>query len=293
MISIKPWRISSYTQVEGYSRSKIETLSYSSSSPPTVKNYTGVLTKASMKRLKNAIKLLIAISKDKNAMNFKTNTEFKFRCNFITLTLSSAQLSCSDKEIKRKIFDPWIKKAKRWFNLKSYVWRAERQKNENIHFHLITDTYIDHAQLRDSWNQSQELLGFITAFEKVHGHRNPNSTDVHAIKKIRDLASYICKYISKGGDSKNLIDGKVWGCSENLSAKISCTLMNDGLIRTEFEEWLAKYPDNKFTNDYSTTLSLSEKQWKHKTPSLIKTTWEMYLQQVREYQKKEEALQNN
>lgn len=225
------------------------------------KAYEGILSPGARKRLRRAIQLICAIAEPKTAMNFKLNKEFKFKLNFVTLTLPAPQMAISDKAIKSKILDPWIKKARRRFNIRSYIWRAERQGNGNLHFHIVTDTYIPYDQLRDTWNDNLEALGFITAFEKKWGHRHPNSTDVHAIHKVKNLSAYFSKYMAKGVKcyedyfaaaprkgkgvpkfmtnkslkfkrvltrAEAIIDGKLWDCSTNLKQKGNCELLIEG-----------------------------------------------------------------
>lgn len=219
--------------------------------------YHGYMTPGAVKRAKRAIMLLLAIAEPKKAMNFKLNRQFTFKVNFITLTLPTPQGDITDKQIKSQVLDVWLKAAKRRFGLRSYMWRAERQKNGNLHFHIITDTYIPYDQLRDTWNQRLNRLQFIDKFEKKHGHRHPNSTDVHSINNVKNLAAYFIKYFSKTETTaetcrpvcpwtkaafppkprkrgprfqyiptlaETRIDGKVWDCSRNLKHKGNCEL---------------------------------------------------------------------
>lgn len=282
MVKLKPWQITLYTYLEFPTRREIDRSKHITNTKENRKTYTGKITRTSLTNLKAAIKLLIAQSKEKEALNFKTGTYFKFRCNFITLTLSTDQGSWGDKSIKSKLFDPWMKKAKRWFDLKNYVWRAERQKNSNIHFHLITDTYIDHKQLRDSWNESQQLLHFIDAFEKKNGHRNPNSTDVHSIRKIKDLAAYICKYMTKKGADENVVEGKVWGCSSNLSKYKNTSLIIDSSISEEVRTITQKFAERKFDTEFASIYSFSEKEFNDNLPPILKSEWNKFIKQVSE-----------
>lgn len=189
--------------------------------------YDGLLNLNSIKRLKRAIELIVAIAVPKPAINFKTGKTFKFKINFVTLTLPAPQGTTTDKQLKTQVLDVWIKSAKRRFKMQSYVWRAERQKNGNLHFHFCTDVYIPFDQLRDTWNDRLERLGFITAFELKHGHRHPNSTDVHSVQKVRDLAAYMVKYMTKLKKREQRIEGKVWDCSTNLKRKGNCEFMID------------------------------------------------------------------
>lgn len=216
------------------------------------RTYSGKTTRLNVKRMKRVINILVAQAKPKEVINPSNGKPFKFLVNFVTLTLPCAQGSRNDRDIKTKCLDPWIKSARRMFKLGSYFWRAERQGNGNIHFHFITDVWIPYDKLRDSWNQRLEHLGMITEFEKAHGHRHPNSTDVHSVNKISNLASYLVKYMTKDfitekdmqlitgmkfrtgsrahqRASKRLaqilnlsdtpINGKIWDCSQNLKKK--------------------------------------------------------------------------
>jgi hypothetical protein len=164
------------------------------------KAYTGFISQYSKKRLKRAIGLITAIAKEKRAIAPKSKKEFSFKLNFITLTLSAPQGNLTDKQIKKELLDIFLKRAKRKWKLNSYVWRAEKQKNGNLHFHIITDCWIHYQELRDCWNDCQERLGLITEFERKEGHRHPNSTDVHSIQKIKNLSAYFSKYMTKGSE---------------------------------------------------------------------------------------------
>ena len=88
--------------------------------------YSGSICEHSRKRLRKSINLLVAQSEWKTAVHFKSNSTFKFKVNFVTLTLPAPQGDVSDKYLKTKCLDPWIKTMRRRHKLKSYVWRAER-----------------------------------------------------------------------------------------------------------------------------------------------------------------------
>jgi hypothetical protein len=133
---------------------------------------------------------------------------------FVTLTLPSKQKD-SDNVIKRRVFTPFIQEIIRSYGVQYYFWRAEPQLNGNIHFHLIIDSYIHWKQLRDLWNKHVDTLGYIDNFEKEHKHRDPNSTDIHKLQKIKNVAAYVCKYVTKDEGCRK-IDGRIWGCSTEL-----------------------------------------------------------------------------
>ncbi len=233
------------------------------------KAYSGQLTFHSRKRLQKSINLLVAISSPKRVVSPKSNKKFTFKVNFVTLTLPAAQGSVSDKEIKKTCLDNWIKAMRRKHQLKSYVWRAERQYNGNVHFHITTETYLPQDSVRNEWNRQLGKFHFIEDFHSKHKHSNPNSTDVHAVWKIKNIAAYMVKYMSKDPkehleeiNSKRIarselplipeehpfrlvkgqptwdapINGKVWDCSQNIKTKASCVTELDPEIKEEIAE---------------------------------------------------------
>ena len=133
---------------------------------------------------------------------------------FVTLTLPASQ-EHTDQEIKRKLLTPFIATLQRKFNVWHYFWRAEAQKNGNIHFHLIVDSFIDHRELRKEWNQKCNSLNYVDRFKVVFNHSNPNSTDIHSFKSINSPESYVIKYCCKS-DGYRRIEGRIHGCSDGM-----------------------------------------------------------------------------
>jgi hypothetical protein len=144
------------------------------------------------------------------------------RHTFLTLTLPSPQIHC-DKIITREALGSLIQKLKRKFYINNYIWKAEIQKNGNIHYHILTDKFIPHLMLRDHWNDCLQLLGYVSEFEKRWGHSAPNSTDIHALRKIRNINAYIGKYMSKSETIRPLC-GHTWGRSDGIAELESFTL---------------------------------------------------------------------
>jgi hypothetical protein len=278
------------------------------------KAYSGTITEHSRKRLRRAINLLIAQAQWKTATDYKTGKEYKFLINFITLTLPTPQGKRSDKEIKKKVLDPWLKKAKRRWKLASYVWRAERQGNSNIHFHIASDCFIPYNELRDTWNDNLEALGFISEYESKHKHRHPNSTDVHAVKNINNLAGYVLKYMSKevatqsdltiirgamfahGTNARakaakllakivNLsdvpLDGKVWDCSKNLKPKTNCELFLENDTEQIWIEERNRNPTRVTDGDRFSYITYKRSEFNRMLRGPIKEHWNNYLTVIR------------
>lgn len=224
---------------------------------------------------------MVATAKEKTAPNFKTGKHFKFKLNFITFTLPAAQNEIGDKQIK-KYLDSWIKRAKRKYNLRSYVWRAERQANGNLHFHMITDTYIHYQALRNDWNSILYPSGLITRYQERNGKKQPNSTDIHAISQIKNLTSYFIKYMSKEHkEGEKKIDGKIWDCSTNLKTKKNCSMMLEG---ENYECWQKISTDDSFDriNDCNfTILFIPPDKWGILFIPAWLEKWKEYLEEVR------------
>lgn len=187
--------------------------------------YTGEITPGSKARLKKCCELLFAISKKKKVKSPKTGKEFTFRIGLITLTLSAAQGKLTDREIKSELLAPFLRHFRNK-GLKNYIWKSERQLNGNVHFHILTDCFVDWTDITDYWNRLQAKFGFIENFYERHGHRNPNSVDVKSVRSEGGMVSYMFKYMLKGEDKEkvkalkdkiNMEDiGKIWDCSINL-----------------------------------------------------------------------------
>jgi hypothetical protein len=148
---------------------------------------------------------------------------------FVTLTLPGKQAH-DDKFLHAKALNRFLIALKRKSNVVHYLWRAERQKNSNLHYHILVDSYVHYDIIRGEWNAIMKDLGYIDLYRDAQidfhhegfklridkiGHwsvesqikaynkgvncnwSNPNSTDIHALNSLDDAAKYICKYATK------------------------------------------------------------------------------------------------
>jgi hypothetical protein len=221
-------------------------IKYNEKSISNLKDNTqkGKISKSAEKRAKRAIKYLIYNAVDKKVYNPKFNSSYVFKVNFITLTLSSKQLHSSN-EIKSSLLNQFLVEARKRWGLHNYVWKAEFQKNGNIHFHILSDVFIPHNELRQVWNRIQEKLGYVSAYKKTNHKQNPNSTDIHSLRKIKNVPAYVLKYMIKDGGSSEY-KGNIWRCSQSLS---HLTGYND-IVEREFEEEIIKLRNLKGTKEY-------------------------------------------
>jgi hypothetical protein len=167
--------------------------------------------------------------------------------NFVTLTLSSKQIH-SDNEITTQCLHYFLTACKRRWKVDLYLWRAEKQANGNLHFHIIFNRFIPWGDMRELWNNCQNRLGYVDRYRRnqklwhrdgfkyrpelakkwtrkkqyaayLQGCRsdwnNPNSTDVHYMRRVGNLRVYLTTYLKKSDQTSGLTCN-IWGCSECL-----------------------------------------------------------------------------
>lgn len=281
MVKVTPGMVLAYTVLDPPPRRSYLELTDHHAVPPPTALYTGILSPSAKKKLIKAINLLVAIAEPKKAVHFETGKEFSFRVNFITLTLPAPQGSVTDKDLKQKALKQWLEYWKDQQPGMSYVWRAERQKNGNLHFHLVTDRYIHYKRIRETWNRCLAPTGLIDAFQAKHGHRHPNSTDVHAVKHVRNLGAYIAKYMSKTESKAQPIDGRVWDCSRNLKRKDACAFPASGRDNDQVQALMDAHPGAAFSTEHCGGVRLSEAEMEAELPPDWWHEYTAYLARVR------------
>lgn len=198
------------------------------------------ISETAQKTIKQKINWLYFLSKSKTIKTYSGKVIPDFRLNFATVTLPSKQLHPT-KKITQECFNQLLTELRTRVNLKNYVWRLEFQKNGNVHYHLVTDVYIDFHFLQRIWNRIIEKLGYVAEFQNkmqamslldywnsVKNYKGidfsiakkryfngvaekwskPNSVDVKSVKSKNQIAGYIAKYFGKDkGENPN--------CNEN------------------------------------------------------------------------------
>lgn len=247
-------------------KKKINAISISNLKKP---KYTGYMSPATRSRVKKVLNAWLSSILYYNHQDTITAEYAKRRPIFVTTTLSSKQIH-SDKEIKRFLLDPFIKALKRKYSGIKYLWRAESQKNGNIHFHLILDIYIPWKDIRTLWNHYQNKLGYIDRFCAKHGHTDPNSTDVKGVKEVKNFIDYIVKYCAKEGEYRE-IQGHIWGMSDELR---ECKIYQD-LLDWNLSELLTKAINDQmiklYQQEYCSILYFTHEF--RKTPEYRKIQW--------------------
>jgi hypothetical protein len=250
------------------------------------------LSASSKKEIRDSIFSMYQLSKPRTVKSVNGKFIYNFRQSFVTLTLPSKQVH-SDVELK-KCLNHFLTNIRRSFKIENYVWKAELQKNENIHFHLSFDKYVHFQAIRYYWLLAIKPLGYVDAYASkfsgmslqeyakyrnlpindcrnayVQGVRSkwqsPNCVDVSAVTTASSVSNYLSKYFAKNDDSS--IDaerikafGKVWARSQSLSRLKYRNKFTWQEIKEFIRQLVAMGAVKKVIYDFSTVFYLNFKQ---------------------------------
>ena len=187
------------------------------------------ISSQSRKNIIEKIVWLNQFAKPRTIRTYSGKVIHNFRTSFITLTLPASQKHCT-AEISKECFERFLTTLRNRLGMQNYVWKLEFQENGNVHYHLITDTYVDYFFALKHWNNIIEKLGYVSDYQtkmqslsfadyRAHyskggevdiktlasryesgrrsGWRNPNSVDVKAVRTDGNLRYYLAKYFAK------------------------------------------------------------------------------------------------
>lgn len=209
----------------------------------------GELSKKARQRLINCVSNMLGALETGSKGVGKLYKRNKHLPTFVTLTLSSRQVH-TDEFIKRHMLNRFIAILRDNGYCEGFVWKAEKQRNGNVHFHLLLPNYVPHDYIRKVWNYIQNDNGYIAEYRRIQKDKhkngfyydikmekkwprieqykaynygistnwsNPNSTDIHSLRKVRNTTAYIAKYMGKKEqDKKEKVSGRLWGRSDNV-----------------------------------------------------------------------------
>lgn len=215
----------------------LECEKFKKSKAATISNLTdGFLSPMAASRLRNRIKNLFWLSGAIVIHKGKLVTKSQNKISFVTLTLSAKQFH-SDNYIKAKMLNQFISELRLLIHDFNYIWRAEKQANGNIHFHLLIGSFVPWIKIRDIWNRIQKKEGYVQKYHdkfvnisfsdycqtlqsydytKINEYKqayaygnstnwmNPNSIDAHGMKKVKNIFAYLSKYLSKNHSKSEL-----------------------------------------------------------------------------------------
>lgn len=122
------------------------------------------MSAAAVKSIKKAVNVILYLTRQRHykearkkcsCTGFRQNdvkVKNKYLCTFLTLTLPAKQTH-TDEELTKYCINPFLSYARKYFGVRYYVWKKELQKNGNLHYHFVTDRFIDAQCLRRCWNR--------------------------------------------------------------------------------------------------------------------------------------------
>jgi hypothetical protein len=210
--------------------------------PNVVKSFHNFnISKNAIKNLRSKINWLHFLASPKTVITPNKKTIYNFRLSFLTFTLPSKQIHPT-ATITSDLWNHMLTELRRSTGMLNYVWRLEFQKNGNVHYHLITDTFVSYQHVLRKWNKIIDKLGYTSAYrdnmkdltlsdyyKKYYSNSSksyanvadiyakgvrsgwlmPNSIDVKSVKNSDNIGAYISKYFSKSKDDnpvKNDLD---------------------------------------------------------------------------------------
>lgn len=233
--SIHPDRIIKTVRVRKFVRKGIELVKIEKPKskierPKVERQYHNfIISPNSKKNIESKCLWLYRLAKSRTIVSYSGKTIYNFRAGFLTFTLPSEQQHPTSVILK-ECWERLLTQFRNVLKMQNYVWKLEFQKNGNVHFHLLTDTYIDFHYSRRAWNIILERLGYVSAYASTfsalsfaeYRHRvdpqglsdvkalasryaqgkrtnwmNPNSVDVRNVTNDRAISYYLSKYIAK------------------------------------------------------------------------------------------------
>lgn len=264
----------------------------------------GFTTKGISKATQRKIRLhalALAYSAKKVTVRNSRGEYVEHLATFITLTLPSTQVH-TDQEITKKVLGAFFEKCRKLQILTNYVWRAEKQKNGNIHYHIITDTYIYFQQVRRLWNVSLERLGYITAYRRKFGRMslteyaaqafnagkdfnriaetyaknvrekwsNPPAVHTAPLQGVSEISKYISKYVSKSDEENdNFVKGRTWAASDGVRAAAIAMKSDAQFSKMWYEIGTEILRKKTFDSDYYSVCLCSFKSLSSWFPDLV------------------------
>jgi hypothetical protein len=208
-----------------------------------------ILSRKSISGIKNSIYALLWLSDCNTFIDDYVVTHTYKKISFITLTLPAKQ-SHPDVWIKKHILNQFLVELRRDKTNFLYVWRSEKQKQGNIHIHLLINNYYDKFTLQKQWNRLLDKANYIEEFSnkfssmsfddycsymqtyykspiskclqsfnngKATKWRNPPSTHIQSLHSVGNISAYISKEMTK--ENQCLKDGTQFNWDYPLSGK--------------------------------------------------------------------------
>jgi hypothetical protein len=186
------------------------------------------ISKNSRIKIKEKITWLFHYARKRNITSYSKKILINFKVGFYTFTLPSKQAHPT-KHITKIAWNQFLTEIRKRAGMKNYVWKLEFQKNGNVHYHLVTDTYLDFFFIQKIWNRCINKLGYhdnyVSKFKnmsfsdfvahydlrdnahadniaqfndmKINGPGVAPSVNCQAVRSSNNIGAYIAKYLGK------------------------------------------------------------------------------------------------
>lgn len=236
--SLEPTKLTLYNRVfrnsdydeNGNKRDKVKRLDLAGSEKSPIakplkrQSHNLLLSDNAYRTLRKRISWLYYLSKSRYRKTYNGKEIYNFKICFLTLTLSSEQRT-STADVTNKMFNQFLTELRQRTGMENYVWRMEYQRNGNVHYHLVTDTYLDYYFVLPIWNRIQDLNGYIKPYQEKM--RQMSLSDYNRIyntsgkKEFSVMAKQYAKGKSKDWSQPNSVDLKSVISKKAIGAYIS------------------------------------------------------------------------
>ena len=176
------------------------------------------------------------INKSKVKKNCHALSRLEKSKKFLAFYTITFPVGLSDS-ICYKLFNTWLTRCRKNSGLNTYLWVAERQKNETMHYHLLTNDFMPIKAVNRFMGISlaNEKENGSTALKEIYADKY-NGVDVKRVgKKRNSIISYLTKYVTKNNNEYNHFP---WHCSRDVSRLF--TSIN--FEKDESEQYFSKLP---------------------------------------------------
>lgn len=174
----------------------------------------GFLSDASVKRIVTRFELWSEAINKFNQSEFCRTKKERREMVMITVTFP-LPIFRGDLYIKRNFLTPFLQKILYHNPYANYLWKMEKTKSHQPHFHIITDTYIPMAEAKKWWYDTVSLSGAVDEWEKQNNKKWTTGLRIEALRDKTNAAGYVAKYMSKKGNDLPC-DGRLWGCNKAI-----------------------------------------------------------------------------
>lgn len=244
----------------------------------TANKRPGYLSKSAQKSIETKLTPWLTCIKIYNHLHPDLRPRLRRRPIFVTLTLSQ-KTDLTHQEIKRQLLQQFIKTIRYNEPVKEFFWKAELQKNGNLHFHLVFDHYIDKKTIQHTWNSLQRKKGLTQEYERKYHKTEPPSTHVKSIQDMDRAISYVMKYVSKN-ENKEPIQGNIYRFSKGLTELTPFTFDNTIDHTSDFLPALKKIVADTYQENFFSVLRLKKDATLNVLPATVKRKYLGYYNEM-------------